>query len=338
MLRYTLASPKNIITEDVPEPSAGAGEVLIEIKRMGICGSDIHAYYGRHPFMPLPVTPGHEFSGVVAALGEGVTDFKIGDRVSAMPQIYCGECINCVAGRYNICLSLVVIGCQCPGAGQRLLPVDSRLVIKLPDSMSLDRGAMLEPAAVGIHACKRAGGVKDKKVVILGAGTIGNLAAQAARAAGAKSVIITDFSRHRLDLAKKCGVEHAATPDVLSETIQSVFGSDGADVIIECVGANETVSQAINLARKGTDIVVAGVFGEKLSVDMGLVQDKELRLIGTLMYTADSWADAVDYFTSGAVDPDPLVDRRFPYERLADAFDYIEANRERAVKVLIDAG
>ena len=336
MLRTTLVSPKNFITEELPDASAGAGEVLIEIKRMGICGSDIHAYYGEHPFVPAPITLGHEFSGVVTALGEGVKNIKIGDRVTAMPQIYCGECYNCKIGRYNICSSLTVIGCQCAGAGQKLLPVNSRLIIKLPDAMSMDRGAMLEPAAVGVHACKRAGGVKDKKIIVMGAGTIGNLTAQSALAMGAASVIITDKSAHRLELAKQCGISHTATPESLRARVAENFGADGADIIIECVGVGETVDQAVQIARKGTDIVIAGVFGKCASVDMGLVQDKELRLTGTLMYTAESWRDAMDFFASGAMNPDPLVSKRFKYNEFAGAFKYIEDNRETAVKVLVE--
>ena len=337
MVKYTLASPEKITCEEIPEPSARKGEVIIDIKRIGICGSDIHAYYGKHPFMPLPVTPGHEFSGVVSEIGEGVTDYKKGDRVTAMPQIYCGECLNCKAGRYNICSSLVVIGCGCSGAAQRRLPVDSRLLIKLPDDMSYTRGAMLEPAAVGIHACKRAGGVNGKKVIVQGAGTIGNLTAQAAGAMGAASVIITDMSAHRLGLAKKCGVKHAVFPEDLETEIKNIFGPDGADVIIECVGVSETVAQAVKIARKGTDIIIAGVFEKKAEVDLGLVQDKELRLIGTLMYLNDSWLDAVSFFGSGAVNPDPLVARAFNIKDYAAAFKFIESDRDTAVKVIIDA-
>ena len=335
MLKYTLLSPGKIITEDVPIPAPKQNEVLIEIKRVGICGSDIHAYYGKHPFMPLPVTPGHEFSGIVHALGEGVTGIRLGERVSAMPQIYCGECVNCKSGRYNICNSLRVIGCQCPGAGQQFLPVDARLIVKLGD-MTLDRGAMLEPAAVGIHAVKRAGDVKNKKIVVMGAGTIGNLAAQAARAMGA-AVIVTDTSRHRLTLAEKCGIINTSEPAELPEKIKNIFGDDGADVFIECVGVNETVTQAIKLARKGTDIIVAGVFENNISIDMGLAGDKELRIIGTLMYTACDWNDAVEFFNDGKINPDPLVSAHFAYEKLEDAFKYIENNRETAVKVILDA-
>ncbi|MCL2528365.1 MAG: alcohol dehydrogenase catalytic domain-containing protein, partial [Defluviitaleaceae bacterium] len=280
MLQMTLSGPKTITPGDVPPPKAAPGQAIIKIVRTGICGSDIHAYYEKHPFMPLPIVPGHEFSGIVTELGQGVCGVAAGDRVTVMPQLFCGECRNCKAGRYNICSSLQVIGCQVPGSAQEFLAVDASLILKLPESMSFDQGAMLEPVAVGIHACKRAGGVAGKRVVVQGAGTIGNLTAQAAKALGAESVLITDLSPSRLALAKSCGIDHAVNAADLAEEINKLWGPDGADVFIECVGVTSTIEQAINIARKGTDIIVAGVFSDLSNVNMGLVQDKELSLIG----------------------------------------------------------
>ena len=337
MLQMTLVSAETISSGEVPEPSAEAGQVVVKIASSGICGSDIHAYYNKHPFITLPVVPGHEFSGTITEIGEGVSEFAVGDRVTVMPQIFCEECLNCRSGRYNICSSLKVIGCQAPGASQELLAVDAKLVLKLPDEMSFDIGATLEPVTVGIHACRRAGGVEGKNVLVQGAGTIGNFAAQAAKALGAKSVMITDMITPRLELAKKCGIDHTVNiaEQDLSAEILKAFGEDGADLIIECVGLQSAIDQAINIGRKGSDIIVAGVYGDHTTVNMGLVQDKELNLLGTLMYTKEDWLDAIRFVSEKKILPEPLISARYPLAELANAFKHIEENKDTVLKVLI---
>jgi L-iditol 2-dehydrogenase len=338
MLQMTLSAPLTITKGDVPAPVPEAGQAVLQIKRSGICGSDIHAYYGKHPFMSTPVVLGHEFSAVVIALGAGVTGFAVGDRVTAMPQLFCGECRTCKIGRYNICAHLKVIGCQAPGAMQEQLAVDAKLLLKLPDDMTFEQGALLEPIAVGVHACKRGGGVAGRRVVVQGAGTIGNLAAQAAKALGAEAVMITDVSTPRLELAKRCGIDYTVniTQSDPAAEIKRLWGSDGADTFIECVGSAAAVEQAIQVSGKGNDIIIAGVFGDPATVTMGLVQDKELNLIGTLMYTKEDWLDAIRFVTSRAVTVEPLISKHFPLAELAEAFTYVEQNKDTALKVLMD--
>jgi L-iditol 2-dehydrogenase len=337
MLAFTLSAPQTFIRGEVPEPKALKGEAVIQIKRSGICGSDVHAYYGKHPYISLPVIPGHEFSGIITEVGEGVTNVKPGDPCTVMPQLYCKTCFNCLSGRYNICENLKVIGCQAPGASQEYLAVDAGLILLLGD-MSFDRGAMLEPVSVGIHACRRVP-VKGKKVVVQGAGAIGNLTAQTAKALGAEAVIITDINAARLALAATCGADY--TVDVskkdLGTEITRHFGKDGADIIIECVGLADTIGQTIQTARKGSDIVVAGVFAEKAMVDFGLVQDKELVIAGTLMYTKDDWLEAMRFVNEGKIKLEPLISKYFPLTELAEAYKYIERNPD-AMKVMITSG
>ena len=338
MLQMTLLSPETIVKGDVSAPKAGAGQVVLQIVRSGVCGSDIHAYYGKHPFIPLPVVPGHEFSGKIAELGEGVTGFKVGDRVTVMPQLYCGQCRNCKAGRYNVCATLQVIGCQTPGSMQEKLVVDAKLLLKLPESIDFDQGAMLEPVSVGIGACRRAGDIAQKRVVVLGAGTIGNLTAQAAKAMGAESVLITDMIESRLDVAKACGVDYTVNvaKKALAAEIAKIWGEDGADIFIECVGTEKAIEQAIQVAGKRRDIIVAGVFGDLTTVNMGLVQDKELSLLGTLMYVKEDWLDAIRFVETGKITLKPLMSAHFPLADLHAAFKYAEDNKDTALKILID--
>jgi len=332
-----MTSPGVIEFRDVPAPEPGPGQVLLRIRCIGVCGSDIHVYHGKHALTPYPVVQGHEVSGTVEKTGAGVKGLKAGDAVTFQPQVTCGVCYSCRHGAYHICDNLKVMGFQTTGAGSELFALDAKLVLKLPPRTSFDHGAMVEPTAVGVHAVARAGGVKQKKVLILGAGPIGNLTAQVARGLGAAAVMITDVSDYRLGLARECGVGFAVNTarEDLSARIRESFGEDKADLILECVGAGPTISQAVSVARKGTDIVVVGVFGDKPQVDMGTVQDRELRLIGTLMYQEPDWKKAIELIAAGKVNLQPLVTNHFDFADYARAYEYIDANRERAMKVMI---
>ena len=338
MKQAMLVEPQKVIFQDVDKPRPGPGQVLVQVRRIGVCGSDIHAYYGKHPYISCPIVQGHEFAGRITEVWPDVRALRAGDDVTVMPQLVCGQCYPCRHGDYHICNSLKVIGCQADGAAQEFLAVDQDLVVKLPAGMDYDSGAMVEPVAVGAHAVGRLGSVEGKKVLVLGAGPIGNLTAQAVRGLGAAAVAISDLSDFRLEVARACGIPHAVNPAKrdLASSVREAFGPDGADAILECVGVEETVGQAISLARKGTDIVIVGVFGEKPRVDIGLVQDKELRLIGTLMYKAEDYRTAIDLVQSGRVNLKPLMTRHFPFEKYPDAYHYIEKNRDRTMKVLID--
>ncbi|MGB9765572.1 MAG: zinc-dependent alcohol dehydrogenase [Candidatus Saccharicenans sp.] len=338
MIQVILAQPEKIEIREVRQPRPAAGEVLLKIKRIGICGSDIHAYYGKHPYIKCPIVQGHEFSAEVAELGPGVSKFKIGERVTVRPQLTCGQCYQCRHGNYHICENLKVIGCQAEGAAQEFLAVPQEIVVKLPDSINDDLGAMVEPLAVGVHAVGRLSELKGRNILILGAGPIGNLTAQAAKALGASSVMIADISDIRLEIARKCGVDIAVNnlKQDLAKEIKDRYGEAKADAIFECVGSEKTVELAINLARKGSEIIVVGVFEEKPVVDFGLIQDRELRVIGSLMYKKEDYDTAISLIESKKVQLEPLISRHFSLRQYAEAYKYIENNREKTMKVLID--
>jgi len=338
MKQARLIEPEKIILEDADRPVPGKDQFLIKVRRIGVCGSDIHAYYDKHPYISCPIVQGHEFSGEIVETGEAVGNFSLGDRVTVMPQLVCGQCYPCLHGSYHICNDLKVIGCQVDGAAREYIAVDSRLVVKLPDGMSFDHGAMVEPVAVGVHAVARLGDVSGMNIVVLGAGTIGNLTAQVARGLGARSVLITDVSGYRLGVACDCGIDFCVnvSQDILEAKLDEAFGPDRADAILECVGVEGTIADAIALARKGTAIVIVGVFAEKPAVDIGLVQDKELRLIGTLMYQKKDYLAAIDLIQTGKIHIDPLVSKHFPFTKYPQAYKYIEACRDKTMKVLID--
>jgi L-iditol 2-dehydrogenase len=332
-----MTSPGQIEFRDVPVPPVGAGDVLIRMKRIGVCGSDIHVWHGKHALTPYPVVQGHEVCGVVEKVGAAVRGLRPGDVVTVQPQVTCGTCYPCTHGAYHICDSLKVMGFQTTGAGSEFFVVAGDKVLKLPARMDVEHGAMIEPAAVAVHALGRAGDVKGMKILVLGAGPIGNLVAQAAKGLGASAVMITDTSQFRLDLAGECGVDarvNVSGAD-LAAAIHERFGESKADLILECVGSPPTIAQAVAVARKGTDIIVVGVFGDKPTVDMGTVQDRELRLIGTLMYREPDWRKAIDLVEKGKIHLSPLITDHFPFADYKKAYQYIDGHRERAMKVMI---
>ena len=342
MKQAVMTAPAKIEFRDVEKPIPGSDEILIQIKRIGVCGSDIHVYHGTHPYTGYPVVQGHEVSGVVAEVGSGVQGFSTGDAVTFLPQIACGLCYPCRHGKYHICDCLKVMGFQSDGAAQEYFAVSADKVLKIPAGISLEEGAMIEPTAVALHALGRAelgleGGVRGKKVVVLGAGPIGNLVAQSAKALGAEKVLITDLSEYRLQIAQTCGIDAAVNPqsEDLGKAIRRRLGEDGADLIMECVGSEATISDAVTCARKGSTIVVVGVFGKKPLIDLGLVQDRELNLLGTLMYQRKDYEKAIELISAGKIKLKELITDTFPFSDYLKAYHHIEKAKDRAIKVMI---
>jgi L-iditol 2-dehydrogenase len=337
MRQAIMTSPGVIEFNEAPEPVPGKGEVLIRIQRIGVCGSDVHVWHGKHPYTSYPVVQGHEYSAVVEAVGEGVQDIKIGSKVTATPQEVCGKCQPCKRGDYHICDELKVQGFQAPGVAQDLFVTTADKIVPLPDSFSYEQGALVEPVSVAVHAVNRAGSVKDKNVVVLGGGPIGNLVAQTAQAQGA-NVIITDLSDFRLAIAEKCKLLNTSNPNIesLAAASQRVFGNEGYDIAFECVGVESTMTEAVESIQKGGIIIVVGVFAEKAHIDLGLVPDRELRLVGTLMYQYDDYLKAVQLIKNGKIHTEPLFTKHFPFSEYSDAYKYIDQQGDKTMKVFID--
>ena len=284
-----------------------------------------------------PIHPIHEVSGEVVKTGHGVSSYSIGDKVTVQPQVVCGKCYSCTHGNYHICDELKVMGFQTTGTASEYFAVAQEKLLKLPDSINFDEGAMVEPLAVAVHALSRSADVAGKKVLVLGAGPIGNLVAQAAKGMGARETMITDLSNYRLGIAKECNIDHCVNTSEqdLSEELSNNFGPDRADLILECVGPNTTIDQAISYARKGTDIIVVGVFGEKPVVDLGLVQDRELRLIGSLMYQEKDYKKVIELIEKKRVQLKPLITDHFDFKDYLKAYQYIEKKKDHVMKVII---
>lgn len=337
MKQAIMTAPGEIMIHDIEVPKPGRDEVLLEIQRIGVCGSDVHVFHGLHPYTSYPVVQGHEYSAILTAVGVGVEGLSPGMKVTSMPQIVCGECPPCLRGDYHICDVLKVQGFQAPGCAQEFWVTDAETIVPLPDSFSFEQGALVEPVSVAVHSTSRAGDIEGRNVAVLGAGPIGNLVGQVAQANGAE-VLITDLSDFRLDIAKQCGLEGTsnAGEENLADAAGRIFGSAGFDVVLECVGVEPTMTAAIENIQKGGTIVVVGVFGEKPRVDMGLVQDRELNLHGTLMYQRPDYERAVELIDSGAVITDPLVSKHFSMDDYLEAYRFIDTQRDKTMKVFID--
>ncbi len=342
MRQAVMTKPGEIeFNDSVDEPTVGPGQVKFHIKKIGVCGSDIHVFHGTHATVPpemYPLIQGHEYSAEIVEVGEGVTKVKPGMKATARPQIVCPSCPPCDRGDYHICNKLRVEGFQAPGVAQDYFITTEDRVIPLPDNFTYDQGAMVEPVAVTVHAMNRATEVKGKNVLVTGAGPIGNLVAQVAKAYGAKKVMITDISDFRLEKATECKIDGVSNSknESLADGVKRVFGDDGYDLAFECAGVQVALDGIVETINKGSEIVVVACFTKPPVVDLAGLQDRELTLIGTLMYKHEDYEKSVELISSGDVLCEPLITKRFPFEQYKDAYDYIDEEGERSLKVIID--
>jgi len=230
-----------------------------------------------------------------------------------------------------------VQGFQAPGCAQDLFVTRAEKIVPLPDTFSFEQGALVEPTAVAAHAVGRAGRVAGKNTVVLGAGPIGNLVAQVARASGAH-VLITELNEYRLDIARRCGLENTsnAREESLENASKRVFGEDGFDLAFECVGVEPTLTAAVACIGKGGAIVIVGVFPQKPCVDVAMIGDHELSVIGSLMYKYEDYQRAVELIASGHVVTPPLESNHFPLSDYLSAYRFIEQQAGNSMKVFID--
>ncbi|MFZ0090142.1 MAG: alcohol dehydrogenase catalytic domain-containing protein [Solirubrobacteraceae bacterium] len=312
-----LAAAGELRLEDGPLPEPGSGELRVRAEAVGICGSDLHAYADAHPFIDLPVVPGHEAAGVIDAVGPEVEGFAIGDAVLLEPNLVDGSCHYCRTGRYNLCEHLEVVGCQTSGALADAFVAPARRFHHIPEGMLMTAAAMVEPLSTATHAVRVSGGVRERTVAVLGAGSIGLLTMLAARAGGATAIAVTDPIAGKRALALALGADIAVDPtreDAVPEIRDRLPWRP--DVVFDCVSAQASISQAIQLALKGGTVVVEGVPHGQVSIPLHLVQDRELRLQGTAMYVREDVLRAIERIASGQVPVERLVSAEFP---LADA-------------------
>ncbi len=329
LVKYA-AAPGNVEIRDIPEPSPGEGQIKIEIKKAGICGSDLHIL---HSDIAIPVRPpvvmGHEFSGVVAEVGEGVTGFAPGDRVvSETAYHYCGKCDFCKEGYYNLCVERKTLGYWYNGVFTNYTVVPAARVHRLPDSIDYTSGAMIEPLACVCHAVYdlcviRAGDV----VLVSGPGAIGLMAAMVAKAEGATVVVAgTDRDVERLKTAKELGADYAVNlqQEDLEGLLMSLTGGYGPDVVLECSGAAAAVNMDLNLIKKRGYFTQIGLCGKPITFDIEKICYKELHFSGSLGSRYASWVRALSLVSSGKVNICPLAMHSYPITEWEKAFEQFE--------------
>lgn len=339
MKRVCLSGRREFVLESVPEPVASPGEVLVCVKACGVCGSDIHAYYGEHPLMKPPLVMGHEFSGRVHSVGDGVTEFAVGERVTVEPLLVCGECSRCKSGRYNTCESLRVMGCHADGAYAELLAVPVGKVLRLPDAVSFEDGALIEPAAVAHHAARRANLKGGESILLFGAGPIGLFTLQMLKAYGAGAITCVDMSQYRLKLALNLGAD-AAFPagDNSKDALKKRREQDnGFDLIVDCVGGKgKALDAALDIAAKGSRILAVGILEQGVCMQyLTWIAEHELELIGSFTYVREDFEKTIELLEKRTVRTQGIGSHIFKMEDAAQAFRFIESPDESFVKAIL---
>ena len=324
------AGPGNMEIRDVPEPTPGPGQVKIEIKEAGICGSDLHIYHSdiAIPVRP-PVTTGHEFSGVVAEVGEGVEGLKPGDRVvSETAYHYCTTCDFCKEGFYNLCVERRTLGYWFNGVFTKYTVVPSARIHLIPENVDFTTAAMTEPLACVVHAIYDLTRIVPGDVVLVsGPGAIGLMAMQVAKAHGATVVVSgTNVDIERLKMAKQLGADHAVNvqQENLKEILDGLTRSYGADVVLECSGTGPGVDSALNLIKKRGYFTQIGLPGKKIEFDIEKVCYKELHFTGSLGSRNASWRKALQLMAQKRVNLLPLATTKLPITEWEKAFEMFE--------------
>lgn len=333
------AGPGNMEIRDMPEPSPKPGQVKIEVKATGICGSDLHIY---HSDIPIPVNPpvitGHEFSGVVTEVGEGVTTCSVGDRVTSETAFsYCGKCHNCKTGRYNLCDNRLTLGYWYNGAFGKYTVVPEDRIHKLSDGISFETGAMIEPMACVTHAAMNLSTIQSGDVVLVsGPGSIGLITMQVAKAHGAYVIVSgTSVDEARLRTAEELGAD--LTVDVtktdLIEVVKEHSGGRGADIVYECSGAGAGTAAGIEAVKKQGQFVQIGLASKAFELDFARICFKEIKVTGSLGSIWTSWEKAIRLLEMGKVDLEKLASHKFTLDEWEKAFELFE-NKE-GMKILI---
>ena len=341
MKALNLVEYKKLEYAEAPEPTLPDGHVLIDVKACGICGSDIHGMDGSSGRRQPPIIMGHEAAGVISQLGSGVVEWNVGDRVTFDSTVYCGKCEYCECGKVNLCQDRRVLGVSCDdyrqhGAFAEKVTVPTRILYKLPDTLTFERAAFAEPVSIALHAVSLVPVKQGDTAVVVGAGLIGLLVVQALKIAGAEKVIAVDIDESRLELAKTLGASlglEARNPDIISK-IQAETNGEGADIAMEVVGMTPTLNLAIDCLRKGGSAGLVGNLATKAEFPLQSVVTREITIYGSCAATGE-YADALRYIESGQIQIDPLISITAPLSEGAEWFDRLYNNKEGLLKVLL---
>ena len=335
MQALVLIAPREFELQEIPAPAPGRHEVLLAVQAVGICGSDVHGMTGSTGRRIPPIIMGHEAAGTIMAVGPESDPNWVGKRVTFDSTIYCGRCEFCVRGQINLCADRKVLGVSCEeyslnGALAEFLVVPEHVLHELPAGVSFEHGAMTEPLSVALHAVRLAGLSAEKRVLVVGCGIIGLLTIQAARATGCGTILATDLSPRRLEMARLCGADTAIQPGELHDEPE-------VDVAFEAFGSAKTVKTAIGKLCKGGTVVLIGNLAAEVPFPLQTVVTRQITVRGSCASSGE-YPDCLDLIAGGAVNLAPLISDVVTLEEAAGMFEEIHSNPDEHLKVIVRPG
>jgi|SRR6185437_7849052 len=336
MKAFQFFGKNDIRLVDLPEPEVGESDVLLKIKKVGICGTDLHIYTGGMS-VPTPLVLGHEFVGEVVKIGKDVTKVTVGDRAVAEHVIGCGKCGYCEEGKRNLCKNPTVIGLHRQGGLAEYLAVPESLIYRLPEELGYDEGVLVEPLSIAVYAVRKADVRVGDTVAVIGQGPIGLFVDQVAKSAGAT---VYGFDKHdnRLQFAQDHQYIHKGfnvTQDDYLKNFQSLLSTDGADVVFEAVGSDQSAEMAFELARGAGKVLVLGVFEHNVQVNMMQIVKKELTVQGSWTCIS-SFAPTLSLLASKEVEVSQFITHRYSFSDTKKAFDEALTDKGNRIKTVIE--
>ncbi|HTG67614.1 MAG TPA: NAD(P)-dependent alcohol dehydrogenase [Candidatus Udaeobacter sp.] len=341
MKAAVMHNTREITIEQYPVPQIGPDEVLIKVMAVGICGSDLHYYsHGRigKYVVDKPFILGHECAGDIAAIGSNVQRFQVGDRVAVEPGVTCGRCDACKEGRYNLCPDVEFLATPpFDGAFVQYIKIREDFVFAIPDELSYEAAALVEPFSVGIHAANRTGLQPGSTVAIMGMGPVGLMAVAAAKAYGAAKIIVTDLEPLRLEAAKQMGATHIINireQDPLEE-IKRITSGKGVDVAWETAGNPKALQAALGSLRRGGKLAVVGLPAQdEIPLNVPLIADNEVDIYGIFRY-ANTYPKGINFLSSGIVDANKLITDKFALEQTQEAMERALNQKSECLKIIV---
>ena len=331
-----IAEPHSLEIKEMPAPEAGKGEVLLRVRAAGICGSDMHIYHGTNPLAKYPRIIGHEFAGEIVALGEGVEGLSVGDKVAVDPVTSCGECYACSIGRRNVCERLEVFGVHRDGGFAEYVAIPVANIHKVPSSWSFEKAALVEPFTIAANVLSRTECAGSDRLLIMGAGPIGQVILQAARRLGT-ACAVSDIVDVRLEKARRLGAELIINPKEtsLEEAVASWTGGKGVPLIIDAVGSPDLFPSLLRMASPAGRIGLLGFSKEPSPFVQLEAVRKELSIFGSRL-NRNKFPEVISWFEEGLVEPELLVSHRFPFVQAKEAMGFIQERPSEVCKVILE--
>ncbi len=332
--------PRDLRYEEIETPKPKKGEVLVKIRSVSICGSDLSGYKGGSAMRVAPLVMGHEFSGEIAGLGQGVEGLSVGDRVGVVTNLYCGTCQDCRDGLTNICDQRFIIGTTMKagsynGAMADYVIAPAEKIMRLPDHVSFNECALVEPLSIALRAAKHAGDLTGKTVAVFGSGPIGLLTTICVKMFGARRIIAIDLLDKRLKMAQKCGATDTVnSADNVMEVTQKMTGGVGVDVVFDAAGVAATINTGIDIVRNGGTIVMIGLASPTFEIEYKHAVAKELKLQGSYMYTSEM-REGLQLIIDGKVNVKQIITSELPMSKGPEIFEELATGKSEEIKVIL---